>query len=54
VREEIKSDGTRQYVCEECGFVYRDRKWAEKCEEWCSTYHGCNLEITQHAVKSDQ
>ena len=23
------------YQCEECGFHYENREWAEKCEAWC-------------------
>lgn len=37
------------YQCEECGFHYEDREWAEKCETWCRKHHSCNLEITSHA-----
>lgn len=39
------------YQCKECGFIYKQRKWASKCEEWCARYNSCNLEITRHAVK---
>jgi len=53
VMEEIrKEDGTKQYACGKCGFVYREKEWAEKCEVWCSMHQGCNLDITQHAVKT--
>ncbi len=38
------------YICEECGFYYKEKEWAEKCESWCKEHHGCNLEITKHAV----
>lgn len=37
-----------QYQCEECGFVYDEREWAEKCEAWCREHQTCNLEIIQH------
>jgi len=30
---------------------YRDREWAEKCEEWCKTHQSCNIEIIAHAVE---
>lgn len=42
-----------KYECEECGFLYEDREWAEKCQKWCEENHSCNLEITVHSVKSD-
>jgi len=39
------------FICEECGLAYEDRSWAEKCEDFCSKYHACSIEITRHAVK---
>ena len=36
------------YQCEECGFAYAEKEWAEKCEAWCKERHSCNLEITSH------
>ncbi len=39
------------YKCPECRFLYKEKKWAEKCEAWCRMYRSCNLEITKHAVK---
>ncbi|MEM1574500.1 MAG: hypothetical protein QW755_00220 [Nitrososphaerota archaeon] len=37
------------YICEECKLKYKEKIWAEKCEEWCRKYKSCNLEITKHA-----
>lgn len=45
----IKQNGKELYQCEECGFHYEDRKWAEKCEAWCREHKSCNLQITAHA-----
>lgn len=39
------------YQCPECGFEYREKIWAEKCEAWCKEYKSCNLEVTKRAVK---
>ena len=39
------------YVCEECGFAYKEKALAEKCESWCKKHHSCNIEITKNAVK---
>lgn len=39
------------YACEECGFFYSEKSWAEKCEIWCKEKHSCNIEITKHSVK---
>lgn len=40
------------YRCPECGFQYKEKEWAEKCEAWCKEHKSCNLEIIKHAVKS--
>ena len=40
------------FICSECGFHYKERRWAEKYEAWCKDHHSCNLEITAHAEKS--
>lgn len=49
VKEEIK-DNKKYFICEECGFAYLEKKWAIKCQKWCSRYNSCNLEITKHAI----
>jgi hypothetical protein len=38
------------YQCDICKFYYNEKKWAEKCQEWCSKNNSCNVEITKHAV----
>lgn len=45
----IKETGN-YYQCKECKLVYKDKNWAEKCEEWCKKNRSCNLEITKHAT----
>lgn len=45
----IKFDSnTGEYTCPECGFVYKEKEWAEKCEKWCRENKSCNLEIIAH------
>ncbi len=41
----------KTYICDECGFRYKDKEWAQKCGEWCKKYKSCNMEITKHAIK---
>jgi len=41
-----------KWQCEECGLVYEDKDWAEKCEAWCKEHKSCNLEITAHAEET--
>ena len=50
VKESIK-DKTKYYICEECGFKYKDRGTAQKCEEFCRKHKSCSLEITKYAIK---
>jgi len=49
--KEIEIKNKKYYKCEECGFVYKDKIWAEKCEEWCKERHTCNVKIIIHAEK---
>lgn len=39
------------YKCTECGFEYKEKKWAKKCAAWCKKYKSCNLEIIKYAIK---
>lgn len=50
---EVKKNDALLYQCEECGFLYTEREWAEKCEAWCREYQSCNLEIIQHGQLPD-
>lgn len=40
------------YQCEECGFHYREKELAERCESWCREHKSCSLEITAYAEES--
>ncbi len=48
--KKVKRKGEVLYVCEVCGLAYEEKKWAEKCQEWCQEHESCNLEIIEHAV----
>jgi len=50
VREELYK-GKTIFVCEECGFGYAERKYAEMCEGFCRTNGACSMEITKYAVR---
>ncbi|MFB0543279.1 MAG: hypothetical protein ACETVR_00710 [Candidatus Bathyarchaeia archaeon] len=50
VRETFE-DGQRLYVCEVCGFMYKEKFWAEKCQDHCTKHRACSLEIISHAVQ---
>jgi len=49
--KKIRKEGKLCFQCEECGFVYKDKEWAEKCEVWCKEHHSCNIEFTKHAIR---
>lgn len=46
----IKKENKKYYQCGICKFVYKDKKWADKCEEWCKKHKSCNISITNYAV----
>ena len=51
--KELRKDNKTLYVCEECGFAYKQKEWTEKCQQWCQEHQSCNLEITQHGAPSE-
>jgi len=52
-QREIKND-KKLYQCPECGLLYKEKEWSDRCEAWCKEHHSCNLEITKHAIKNNQ
>jgi hypothetical protein len=48
--KEVKTKEDTLFQCEECGFKYREREMAEKCQAWCAEHKSCNLEIISNAV----
>jgi len=50
----IKKDNKEFFVCEQCNFTYKEKSTAEKCENWCTKHHSCNIEITKKAVDFKQ
>ena len=49
--KKIINKGKEFYQCEACGFYYKTRKLAEKCEDFCRKNHACNTEIIKHSVQ---
>ena len=49
--KEVKKSGKTYYQCEECNFIYLTKNWAQKCEDFCSKYKSCSIEITKHSIK---
>jgi len=42
------------YKCKECGFKYKEKKWRDRCEDWCREHQSCSLEIMNHAYETDK
>jgi rubrerythrin len=38
------------YACSVCGYIYKDKATAMKCEAYCNANKSCSLEIITHAV----
>ena len=51
--KEIIIDKKMFYQCGDCKLIYKDDKWAEKCEKWCLVHHTCNLAITNHKLSME-
>ncbi|MBI2042829.1 hypothetical protein HYT25_00380 [Candidatus Pacearchaeota archaeon] len=49
--KEENVEGKIVYKCEKCGFYYKTKNFAEKCEDFCKKHKSCNLNITKHAIK---
>lgn len=50
--KQIEKEGETLFQCEECGFHYEKREWANECEAWCRERQSCNLEITARAEEN--
>ena len=37
-------------VCGACGFKYKTKVLASKCEAYCTKNKSCNFEITKHSI----
>jgi predicted Zn-ribbon and HTH transcriptional regulator len=49
--KESNIEGEVVYLCEKCGWSYKDKKIAEKCQSWCENHKSCNLKYQKHAIK---
>lgn len=48
----ITENNQTHYLCQDCGFKYEEKEWAEKCEAWCREHKSCNIEVVKHAVQT--
>ncbi len=49
--KEITEQDQKLYLCDSCGFRYKDPKLAQQCEDYCNEHQSCSTEITKHAVR---
>ncbi len=49
-RKKDKIKGQEYYQCGICGFFYREKDLAQRCENFCNEHKSCSLEITKYAV----
>jgi len=48
--KELSKANQKFYLCESCGFEYKDIQTAQQCENYCNEYNSCSIEIAKHAV----
>jgi hypothetical protein len=44
-------EGEEAFLCEECGFHYKEKSMAEECEEHCRDYDACDTRIVENALE---
>ncbi len=47
---EVEYKGKKCFKCSECGFIYKEKSIAEKCESWCRKHKSCNMKIIAKAI----
>jgi uncharacterized membrane protein len=47
-----KKEKLETYVCAECGYEYKEKEWAVKCQKWCAEHKSCNMDIIKHGTSS--
>jgi len=48
--KELEKEDQTLYLCEACGFGYKDTLKAQQCEDYCNKHQSCSTEIAKHAV----
>lgn len=52
IKNEESDNLEKTYVCTECGYEYKEKDWALKCQKWCAEHKSCNMEIIGHGTAS--
>lgn len=50
----IKHKTKTYFQCEICLMYYKDKKTAQKCEDFCTKNNACNTEIIKLAIKLNE
>ena len=48
--KKVTKENEEYYQCEECFLIYKDKNWAEKCQNWCKENKSCNIKITKNRL----
>jgi hypothetical protein len=54
VVSEVKKASEIVFLCELCGFGYRDLETAERCEQYCYTHSRTSVALARKAVHKPQ
>lgn len=52
--KQVEINDQTLFQCEACGFYYKERAIAQKCQDFCEKYQSCSMEFTKLAVQVDQ
>ena len=47
----VEKDGEHVFMCDACGFHFRERSDADICERHCNTNKSCSEEITKRSIE---
>lgn len=50
IRSKASNSSGKTYVCSECGYEYKEKEWALKCQKWCAENKSCNMDIIKHGA----
>ena len=49
--KEINKGAQISFVCEACNFKFASKSLASQCEEYCTKYKSCNVDLAKKAIR---
>jgi hypothetical protein len=49
--EETNFNNRIVFKCMKCGWMYKDKKKAQECENYCKEHNACNIKFVKYAIK---